>query len=663
MDVALIITAVISVFFVIALYILNKVQRIEDLDALYLDILKSKSDAKAFCLGRTSTGTYRNAVVDNDGKVVVRENDTYPINLDGAYIILKDHGTVSELPNGNGFKISGIDLVDFECPAGFEGINCSLKAICGPNDSGVLKPLTYTQFNELGLYSNASAETQLQSLDLARAAAEPTHPRIRVLCTNALGDYELQTCPNNTLLDSNLQCAPYDICEDRINGYKHNFQISTSEPALGKNEYYICNRNVSVRTTCADDTVYSAANFGCVSESLCYNRGDDTIAVDESSYIQCGNDRGRKITCPDGVVTDSETGILSCFVDTCVPETADFEDGMLSYRQGNTICTNGVADIKMCNTTPNPRVYNYKWFNSFTYSIDNWPSEIMDENRNCVPPTDAIVVNPIVQLQWTDAMPEPHDYNILTEKYVCPADTAYTLDYITQTVSPATDNIISHLAPCQNTIYDNADFDFTLFSPTDSSTLSAFMYYNCYLPNSSGRFYFWPAKQGDKYASTKVQIIGKQLMMTTSVSAVMPLGFAEPSAGSSDAARLVYIGCESFEPWATAVYLFFISGTLEPPVLYQPTVVDTLTYPILTSVDTSHASMFAIDMRAITQACNILPNVTFYPSSFVISSSVHTAGYVAMVIDVTSSNDATLQIGDLSPIQFSPQRYPTFEFS
>ncbi|ATY70183.1 OrNV vp91-like protein [Tomelloso virus] len=661
MDAILLVTSLILIFIIAIVYVLNTVNKTTSLQPLYEELLKQRPSTISFCLGKnTSTGKYTNVVLDKNLALKTQEND-YPVDLEGKYIILKEHGDVTELPAGNGFKISGIDLVEFTCPDGFEGINCKLQALCGEDDAGKYKALTYTQFNELHLYTGG------EFTNISRSV-EPTHPRIRIYCTNSAGDYELQTCPNNTLLDTNLNCEPYDICEDRINGYKHNYKISSTSADLAKNQYYICDNNVSVLTTCSDDTVFSASNFGCISESVCYNLGNSTIAVDDNSYIQCNNDVGTKVTCKDGVETD-DSGTISCVVDTCVPETFSFSDDVLSYNYGQTICTNGVADTVLCDQTLNPRVYNYEWADKFTYTLADWPTEIMDSNRKCVAPDDTIIVNPLIELQWTDAMTTANEYNILTEKYICPDDTTYVIDYKNQVVNPTPTGIIDHFSPCQNDILNVSNMDFTLYTP-DFPTLSIVMYTNMYIysPNLYPNAAFWPKKVNSSYICTDLSYTSTALVMTNYTSSTIPLGFLDPT--STTNTELLYSRYQTMSRTKNQYFYFLDTGAVARPDLYDKTVASTYTVTIDSAPSTTESKQFAIDLRKIATAgvkFATTPACEFYPTHFIIDGTTYQAGYLTLSIVTispasdTGTSSARLNIGGIASVSI-PSSLTTLEF-
>lgn len=659
MDIVLVVVAIILILIILVVYVFNNVKKTSDLNELFIELLKTKPDTVSFCLGKnSSTGKYRNVVSDKNGNAKIQE-DIYPVNLDGTYIILKDHGTVVELPTNDGFKITGLDLIEFKCPDGFEGINCKLKPLCLEDDVGKYKPLTYTQFNELGLYTNSFEKQPIEN----RSLSEPTHPRIRVLCLNNVGDYELQTCPNNTLLDVDLKCQPYDICEDRINGYKHNYKIDKSSPNLNKNEYYICDNNVSTLTKCTDDTVFSFSHSGCITESVCFNKGNATLPFDDSSYIQCSDDQGKKITCPNGI--NNNNGVLSCHVDTCIQEDFIISDGLLSYKYGDTICNDGIADTKLCDNQPNPRVYNYEWAEKFTYTIDSWPKEIMDSNRNCVEPTDSIIANPIINLKWSDAMPEEHEYNIVTEQYVCPEGTKYIVDYKHQTINPHLNGIVNYLTPCINESADITKMPLYAFKP-NFPPLYFILFCRVYMSNYTD-YYLWPVLKNPTehtYLSTTFEYSDTDLVITTYSSKQLPLGFMESSSSSGENQPLIYIGYKDYVISPKYLYFFAISGRYETAVLNEPTVIKTESIPLMSKVDTNQSITFALKLSLIQNPSEILPGVIFSHDGFKINDTSYHDGYLVMsiVVGPTIDDTAKLQIGEIPAINFVPKNYPTFTF-
>lgn len=668
MDIVLIILIVVLILIIVTIYVLNTVKTTGDLNVIFEKLLLQKADTVSYCIGKNEvTGKYKNVVTNSEGKTVIVEND-YPVGLDGKYIILKDHGTITARPDNNGFKMSGADLIDFKCPDGFEGINCALKAICSPEDAGKLKPLTYTQFNELGLYLNTFERNPIQTF--RSIMSEPTHPRIRINCLNKEGDYELQTCPNNRLLDENLQCKPYDICSDRINGYKHNYKIRDTDPDLQKNEYYICDNNVSVKTKCSDDTVFSMASGGCINESPCFNKGNATLPIDDKSYIQCSNDKGKIIKCKDGV--DDNGGVLSCHVSTCQPETFTVNVGVLSYKYGDTVCINDKPDTKRCNNSPNPRTYNWKWAEDFTYTIDDWPTEIMDENRNCVPPTDDIITNPIIDLQFTDLMPEAHPFNLKTQKYVCPEGTKYIIDYVNQKILPEDPFYYNAAVPCFN---EPLNFKYPVI-PFSSPHIYYMLLLDFLIPkdlNESSNY--WPIVRyhpgyKSEYIATEIIQEPNFLYLQDYISDYPPIGFSDPEVKDpkpNQEERLKLIGADNAPYAKNRGYFFLATGEFLPPVFRDAVKGNYVSIPIYTTVYTDKKLRFSIDMFSITKKIQILPTLYFDETGITYTGSIeikHKRTYIVIDINIDEQNPEMryLKIHTFPEIKFDPKQYPVFKF-
>lgn len=650
MDMVLLILAVILIFILLVVYVLNTVKTTRNLSEIINSLVTFKPDVVAFSLGKGRDNKFQNVVVDNNGQAIIRQ-DEYPVTLDGEYLIIKEHGNIIPLPSGDGYKITGIDLADFKCPEGFEGVTCAMIPLCSQGDKGTYKALTYSQFNELGLYTNTFKQTPIEAY-----ALEPTHPRIRVRCINDTGDYELQTCPNNTLLDKNLKCQPYDICDDRINGYKHNFKIKSDSSPLADNEYYICNNNQSVKTECANDTVFSMSVGGCITESICFNKGNSTLPYDETTYIQCASDQGSKVTCPEGV--EEIGGTLSCIVNTCVPETYTFSNVQLEYTYGNTICNKNVADTVLCDNSPNSKVYKYKWMESFQYEINNWPKEIMNSQRKCVAPTDDIIIDPTIQLKFSEAMPETHKFDLKTQQYICGDDTKFKWDYVNQVLIPNTaKGLVNSAAPCQNDYVNNPNITFDI-SPIPTSGIYVMCTENALI---DGEHYFWPIKRSGKYISSTIKFISSsQLEIKTQSSNIIPMGFRDPN---DDGKPLILNGYADYNPKEMLVYYFIGSGNVETPIMFEPVVEKTEHRNVLSTVKTNQNITFAIDMRTISNTIQLLPEVTITSKTLKFGNQIFNAGYVTMTIEYKDSKQATLQLGsNPNTMTFSPAEYPEFKF-
>lgn len=455
MDIILISLLVFMIISLLILYLLNRVRRTKDLNSLLKDLLSRQPSTIAFSLGYDrERGKYKNATITNEGGVKIRY-DANPIAHDGSFIILKEHGVVQpDKQTKNGYRISGMDLVHIKCPDGYEGFECKLKPLCSGADVGKYKPLTYTQFNGLGLYSNTFRAKAISTRRKRRDASEQTHPRIRVHCLND-GKYELQTCPDNELLNHDLKCVPYDICTDRIDGFKHNYKISANQADLSDDQYYVCDGNVSVLRRCPESSVFSASNKICVSRSACFGKGDATIKIDANNYIQCNNDLGTKVHCEHGV-TENANGHLQCLYLTCKPSVFEKETTDLYYASGGVVCVNDTAVEKMCDTSPIASPYRIKqtWaITEFNDPFSDWPKEIYDDSLGkCVSAANAkSIAKRLPDIRWTKLMPEVHKFDYEKRQFVC-ADGEYRIDYERNEIVPPlpVGRYVQTAAPCQS---------------------------------------------------------------------------------------------------------------------------------------------------------------------------------------------------------------------
>lgn len=626
MDVTFIVLTCFLIILIIALYAINIVKTTSNLDDIFVSLALTNPTIVSFCVGyNEQTKKYRNAVSNRDGNIVIQEND-YPIGLDGQYIVLKDHGTVTDA--GDGFKISGMDLVTFKCPNGFKGPTCQLAPICDdPNDNDRRKALTYTQFNALALYNNTFPHSQVDTFNAY--ATEPTHPRIRIHCQTG-GEYVLEICPDNKLLDANLVCQPYDICEDKLNGFKHNYQISSTTSPPNKTEYYICENNKSILTKCTDGTVFSYASKGCISESPCYGKGSATLPIDNNNYIQCNADAGTTINCEKGVV--ERNGVLSCFIPTCRPQKFSIDTGLLRYDYGETSCNDDNPTTILCDNSPNPKIYRYEWAEKFEYAINDWPKQIL-LNGSCVTPNDNdIFKNSIIKLAWTEAMPEEHDFDLKTQQYICSSDYKYRWDYIAQKSVPDTSNdksiLLATAAPCQNeavnhkiTFYKSATY-----YPPNKIWICASVPVS--IPDFEYGLFLWPCFNPitKAFLSTKIifDYIEQKVTVTTYDSSNAPFGFYLPEDISTTNAPestifLKLAGYKEFAPptW-TDLYYFNITGSIDLPVYSDSDISAAAEYNILSTLNTtiSTPQSFFIDWNKIPDTgIDLLINCKLYPTA------------------------------------------------
>lgn len=660
MDILFIILSIILIIIIVAVYVLNNVPITSDITTLFKNIVKLKPSTTSFCIGKKKgeKNLYRNAVTNSNGNVIIKE-DQHPIGLDGEYIILKDHGTIIE--NGDGYKMSGMEMVNFKCPNGYTGINCTLIPICEPNDVGKIKPLTYTQFNSLGLYANTISAYKRKTLP---STTEPTHPRIRVQCLTDTGEYKLETCPDNRLLDDNLICQPYDICEDHMNGYKHNFKLHKDDLDLANNEYYICQNNVSVKTQCINDTIFSSTLHGCITESICFNRGNDTIRIDDKSYVQCENDMGKKIECETHVI-ENDGGVLSCFIPTCSPVKYEYNDAQLKYVYGEVTCVNDVAETKMCDNTPEPRVYSYKWAEPFQYTIENWPKEVLVNNK-CVTPTDDIIANPIINLAWSNAMPASHPFNLITQEYICDPTYKYRWDYLNNTLIPNNNDgeIVNSAAPCQNDLV-NSPITFENWAlPLDSVYI--FRYEPTHLP-SYKNIHLWPIinKRSKKYFHTRCTYDAENLNVTTYVSDNLPLGFSNPPQTNNLNSVDNYLRLNGYPkaPIKNDVQYYFIAtGTLELVKMNEPKIEYHEQYKLLKRIDTTKNVSFAIDWSKITNTLTLFDGlVTLDSKHITIDGDTIAVGFSVFKIQFIKKGKSIFHFSTLS-VSFDNEKYPTISF-
>lgn len=421
-------------------YIANYVQKVNDPVKLLALIQKQQYDVRAFTLRwDEERKLYENIFFKNDAEFV-RSYDKYPVDKTGKFItsVYDKHGEIVYTEN-NGYSINGL-LTKFPCPEGYEGSDCQLKPLCrDPEDDNKILPITNIQFNALELFNteaiipinNAAATTKRQK----RAIVEPLyHDRVFIQCKTK-GDYELKVCPVNQLLDiTTMKCNLYDICEDHLNGFKHNYKISNDDKLLDETEYYLCDNNKSKRLKCKDGTVFSLFNKGCIQKTVCYNQGRKTIPIDEHTYIQCNNDTGVKRYCETRVITQSD-GTLTCKSENCKPQILTKVTENLTFNYGKITCNHNDEEIiEECDQTMNKYSWKYKWGNEFDISID-WPKSILYDDGMCKPPPSpssgnpSILTNPIVSTRWTKLMQREWNWNLLEEKFICPPSNTYRWDY------------------------------------------------------------------------------------------------------------------------------------------------------------------------------------------------------------------------------------------
>lgn len=462
MNLTFVLLSVILFAVILVTYLVNKVNKTNDLKKIHNLLAQSNQYLVAFNLGRNEvTKKFKVATVTSKGDIAVTE-EAYPREPSGRLMTLIDHGDIHVEQNGD-YKISGINET-IRCPSGYGGSTCQILPICEPiKDDGKLKPVTGAIFNNLGLFNTAFP---LSRIETSSDKKDYHHPRLRIHCLDN-GRYTIENCPQNKLLDDNLNCIPYDICQDHVNGFKHNYPISNNDK-LTKNEYYSCVNNSSVRNKCtSEDLIFSNNLRTCITSNQCVGLGNVTIPVDANNYILCKNDQVYKVYCSGGV-QKNEDGLLSCVIKTCKEKKVSLDDGNLQYDYGEIKCSSSDKPIiKICDNSPKPYKWRYSWAKEFDVSLDNWPREIY-VNGNCREPTldDGILKNPVIDVKWSDAMARGHPFDLLKKRYVCSTDKPYRWDYQTgklYKLDPTTGTELEYKLtnkefvqtnePCQDKIY------------------------------------------------------------------------------------------------------------------------------------------------------------------------------------------------------------------
>lgn len=525
---------IICMIVILFYYILNIVQKELDPLKLFLLIQKQDYDARAFTLRYDKTKQKYENYFFADDLSFKQSYDSYPVDKTGKLIttVYDKHGDV-KYTESNGYKISGI-LTSFACPEGYEGPTCQLKPLCrDPEDNDKLLLLTDIQFNALQLFQDNSKFINSMSRRRGRRRRRKRktplyHNRLFIQCKTK-GDYEIKSCPINKLLDFNtMKCNLYDICEDHLDGYKHNYSIKDSDKPLAANEYYLCSNNKSVKTKCSDGSVFSIINGGCIQENICYNKGDATISIDDKNYIQCNNDTGIKKYCSHGVMT-LPNGSLSCKTEPCKPQIFSTGTQETSYDYGGIICDDEDNEkMILCDQKLIKRTWNYKWSVDISINID-WPRAVYS-NHNCIKPTDKIITNPIVKTKWTQLMHDDWDWDILKECFVCPND-SYTWDYNKDILFKGNEIIgrdsykyfqYDSSQPCQSNTFIPPYSLFkhrTWYKPIRFATIRIYM--------QAEQFHMWPVKIKNEYHVDTCSYDTKSRLMkiTRSVSDKPPFGF------------------------------------------------------------------------------------------------------------------------------------------
>lgn len=691
MDLIFIALCIILVFIIFILYAINYIPYTNDIKRLVDEIIKIDPEIRNFTLGKTSANTFQNVVMSNEGVIQVITSE-YPIKKDGTFYIIKPHGEI--LKYDDGFRIQGLDTIHFKCPDGYSGFTCQLDDICTANDeAGTLKPLTQTQFNALQLYRNDATAYNIKPIQRQQQKDDTqsqNHPRLRVQCLDNLGNFQLEACPDNSLLDNRLQCNVYDICQDSLNGYKHNYKINVDDNEhLAKDEYYICRNSHSVKMKCRDNTVFSSSLKSCITQSVCVGKGASaTIPLNETSYIQCHNDLGIKVECPDGVVRNAETDTLSCRRILCKPKTWTYTDNLLKYDYGEVVCSSdGVAQTILCDPDKNPKSYTLEWAERTNYTIDTWPMEILRDGKCVQASHDDTTLfidpdKPIVSLRYTNAMPDKHQFNLKTRQFECSDNASPYWNYDEQidTNNPNDSQSIWYSgAPCQTEPITPYPFKFNVEKyPSDKIYIFVTEAVNIEPLKDADDIYYWPVQTAEnEYQHTLFTQTDTHLVVDTYKSNAIPLGFKlpPPDSGSN---KLELVGYPNAPNSMTAQYYFISSGKLETVQLHDRELVShrEFSYSDNTrTIDSRLATVglgelnFAINMTKFKHKIHMLDMNVLKPKYLTIDPGTKTIKYgkykynLGYSVFTLSSlgTIATLKYSDII-FKFSTIKYPFIKF-
>lgn len=581
----------------IVVKILNSVKKTRNLREIYEKITRDNPSIESFCLGiDKTTGKYRNVTIDKKTGNPILKLSEFPIHSDASYVTLQKHGTI--LDRKNAFTILGMDSVIFECPKGFVGPTCQPKNICNsPSDDFRFKPITYDQFERLALYDydgNGNNETRVMANKMKRLEIDDhlmnkqetqlTHPRMKFQCLPN-NEYRLRVCPDNQILDSQLNCQIYDICQDSLNGYKHNLPINNTDPVLSSSDYYLCENNKSVLRHCPDNTIFSSSNNGCVSNSECFGKGLSAIYVDEHNYIQCRDDIGVRINCPNGV-SENQSGVISCKMQKCQPLYLTHKDANLMYDYGEIYCENDTPREVLCDRAYEPKSYEFKWEETFDYTFKEWPKYMLDRTTHkCVPSNDSIIYSPIVRLAWSSAMSQAYPFDIRTFQYICPDKTQYRWDYYNQKVIPATDEWVDTGAPCQmgtrTPVWDTLQ-SYPIGGIDNRMPLLVGVAIEPNLPQLKGS-YPWPHYDSNRntYKCSYLRYLLFDLQIWQSESSTPPKGFRRVDCSKNDCSPnkiipLVLQGYGVPKDLETMQYYTIAKGSFDTPIAKDTTIIDSI---------------------------------------------------------------------------------------
>jgi len=393
-------------------------QRPETLEDQILRYTLQHSDyPRGYTLSKLSDGTYRNVDVDSEGKLQIQIGDKPIDPTTGTLYEQRPHGKV-ELVNNTGFRVEGM-LQTVNCPDQWTWNEakkiCVPPPICdGLQDKDYIKGITQYQFDLLPILDQA------EKMDIY-------HARLYAICGDE-GKYTFGNCSDNKKFNQKAKqpanvdpCVFYDICSEHEDGFKHKKQIN--DYILKPNEYYVCVSGKSELNECVLPLVFSETFNSCIAQSPCFGKpNNETIPIDDKSFLRCLNDIDYLITCPLGVYTGDGPTNLACNKNVC--QTVQFTDFYYNKNVNIPIsvqyCVNNVPLELNCFQTTNSFNYNldvgtiFAFPKAYFYNNDlNWSNQraLLNNPPVCQPVdnfsdiNDNEVVDDLITVSYNDLTP------------------------------------------------------------------------------------------------------------------------------------------------------------------------------------------------------------------------------------------------------------------
>lgn len=220
----------------------------------------------------------------------------------------------------SGYTVDGMNNT-FMCPKNYiwntNDKTCKHINLCQDNDKGLIKGIDIYYFYQI-----------IDTVDnkVAKIKNKPYHERLYAACTDEYGGFILHTCNNNYVYNQlssqpfvvgSTPCDIYDICIDMKDGFIHNMNIP-GDYDLKKNEYYKCQKGVSVLTECDENDVYVNQYKSCTRNDQCLGLPNSTTFYNtQNDYIICINGISNIIKCPYGVTMNELTKQYECINVQC----------------------------------------------------------------------------------------------------------------------------------------------------------------------------------------------------------------------------------------------------------------------------------------------------------------------------------------------------------